>query len=54
LSYERDDESTESRSLLERIEELRDIQFESSVDIGEENATGPTYDQQGKIRYISP
>lgn len=54
MSYERDDESTESRNLIARLEELRDIQFENSVDIGEENATGPTYDQQGKIRYIDP
>lgn len=50
MSYERDDEASEIRELRERIESLRDIQYEETGSVGEENATGSTYDQQGKFR----
>lgn len=53
MSYERDDEASESRDFLKKLEELRDIQYEQSVNVGEENAFAPSFDQQGKFRYLA-
>ena len=50
MSYDEDNESTQIKELKEKIDVLGDIQYEDSPNIGEENATGPTYDQQGKFR----
>ena len=53
MSYERDDEASESRDFLKKLEELRDIQYEQSIEVGEENVTGSVFDQQGKFRYLA-
>jgi len=54
MSYEPDNEASDLRKSHELIEELTDTIYEQGVDVGEENVGGPTYDQQGKIRYVSP
>lgn len=54
MSYEPDNEASDLRKSRELIEELQDTIYEQGVDVGEENASGTSFDQQGKIRYISP
>lgn len=54
MSYEPDNEASDLRKAYELIEELTDTVYEQGIDVGEENATGPIFDQQGKIRYITP
>jgi len=54
MSYELDDEASDLRVAHQLIEELTDTIYEQGVNVGEENVGGPTYDQQGKIRYVSP
>lgn len=54
MSYEEESESTDLKVALKRIEDLNEIVFELGVNVGEENATAPPYDSQGKIRYVSP
>lgn len=51
MSYEPDNEATDLRKAHERINELTDIIYEQGADIGEENAAGPIFDQQGKFRF---
>jgi len=54
MSYEPDNDASDLRKTHELIEELTDTLYEQGIDVGEENATGPPFDQQGKIRYVSP
>lgn len=54
MSYEPDNEASDLKKAYELIEELTDTVYEQGIDVGEENATGPIFDQQGKIRYITP
>ena len=54
MSYEPENEATDLRKSHEEIDELRETLYEQGVDIGEENVGGPSFDQQGKIRYVSP
>ena len=54
MSYEPDNDSSDLREAHKLIEELTDTVYEQGIDVGEENATGSTYDSQGKIRYITP
>lgn len=54
MSYEPDDEASDLRVAHTLIEELTDTIYEQGVDVGEENVGGPSYDSQGKIRYVPP